>query len=210
MSTIFSLKYPSSLPWHHSLPVFLLPLCSPSQSKTWLIFCYLTFKDQGSLRHGAITMPMLFFYHSIIRSWALSFQHMTSTTIYTFMIYSSSPNTLWFFVLFWVFFFWVPDQYMSLSIQNLHLNVSQIPHFQQVIALFIYLFILTWGFFFLLILEKEEGWGRERERNINMREKHQSVASHSHPNWWSNLQPMYLPWPGIKPVDFWCMEWHSN
>ena len=39
----------------------------------------------------------------------------------------------------------------------------------------------------LLILEREEGLGRER--NINMREKHWSVASCTHPDWGSNLQP---------------------
>ena len=35
--------------------------------------------------------------------------------------------------------------------------------------------------------------GRKRERNINMREKHQSAASHTHLDWELNLQPRYVP-----------------
>ena len=50
----------------------------------------------------------------------------------------------------------------------------------------------------------------ERERETSMREKHQSVISRTYPNWGSNLQPKYVPWPGIKPVTFWCMGWCSN
>ena len=37
-----------------------------------------------------------------------------------------------------------------------------------------------------------------------MWEKHQLVASHTYPNWGSNLQPRYMPWPGIQPCTFWC------
>ena len=34
-----------------------------------------------------------------------------------------------------------------------------------------------------LILERGEQMERLKERNINMREKHQLVASHMHPDW---------------------------
>ena len=49
----------------------------------------------------------------------------------------------------------------------------------------------------------------EREREIE-REKHQMVASHMHPDWGSNPQPRYVPWPGMKPASCWCMGWCSN
>ena len=46
-----------------------------------------------------------------------------------------------------------------------------------------------------MILKKRKGEGeggeereRERERNIDVREKHQSVASRTHPNWGLNPQ----------------------
>ena len=49
-------------------------------------------------------------------------------------------------------------------------------------------------------------WERKGGRNIDVREKHQLVASHMHPNRGSNPQPRYMPWPGIKPAAFWgCM-----
>ena len=31
-----------------------------------------------------------------------------------------------------------------------------------------------------------------------------------HPNWGSNPQPRYVPWPGIEPATFWCKEQCSN
>ena len=34
---------------------------------------------------------------------------------------------------------------------------------------------------------------KERERNIDVREKHQSVACCTHPDWGLNLQPRYVP-----------------
>ena len=34
------------------------------------------------------------------------------------------------------------------------------------------------------------------------REKHQLVASHTRPDWGSNLQPKYVPQLGIKPATF--------
>ena len=48
-------------------------------------------------------------------------------------------------------------------------------------------------FFKILVLERGEGRERERERNIDGREKHQSVASHTHPNQGPNLQPRHMP-----------------
>ena len=39
---------------------------------------------------------------------------------------------------------------------------------------------------FLWILEREEG--KERDRDNDVREKHQLVASHTHPDWGWNLQ----------------------
>ena len=46
---------------------------------------------------------------------------------------------------------------------------------------------------FYLFLEKGEGKKKERERNIDVREKHWSVASHTHPDWRLNLQPRPVP-----------------
>ena len=57
---------------------------------------------------------------------------------------------------------------------------------------------------FLLILETEEG--KEKETSI-VRGKHQLVASHTCPNWGSNLQSFgvqdnaptnYATWPGVR------------
>ena len=36
---------------------------------------------------------------------------------------------------------------------------------------------------------------RDRKRNIDVREKHQPVAFCTRPDWGSNPQPTYLPWP---------------
>ena len=47
-------------------------------------------------------------------------------------------------------------------------------------------------------------------RETLMWEKHQLVASHTHPDWGLNPQPRYVPWPGIKPATFWCTGRHSN
>ena len=62
--------------------------------------------------------------------------------------------------------------------------------------LFIYLFtyLLTylfphWGMFFHCFLVREE-W---IERNINAREKHHSVASHTHLDWGLNPKPKRVP-----------------
>ena len=44
----------------------------------------------------------------------------------------------------------------------------------------------------LLILEREGERERERERNTEVREKHGTVASHTHPDWGLNPQPKYV------------------
>ena len=46
---------------------------------------------------------------------------------------------------------------------------------------------------------------REREKHQCKRE-HRLVASYTHPNWGPNLQPKYVPWPGIKLVTFWLWD----
>lgn len=51
---------------------------------------------------------------------------------------------------------------------------------------------------------------RERQRNTDVREKHRSAASHTHLDQESNPKPSYVPWRGIKPTTFRCMEWRSN
>ena len=54
-------------------------------------------------------------------------------------------------------------------------------------------------------LEKEEGRVRHTKR-----EKHWLVVSHRHANQRLIPQPRYVPWPGIKPITFWCTGWCSN
>ena len=44
-----------------------------------------------------------------------------------------------------------------------------------------------------LFLERREGREKERERNIDVREKHQSVYSHTCPNLGPGLHPRYVP-----------------
>ena len=46
--------------------------------------------------------------------------------------------------------------------------------------------------FFFIWERRERGRGRER---IDWREKHRSAASHTHPDWESNLQPFRVAWP---------------
>ena len=64
-------------------------------------------------------------------------------------------------------------------------------------------------------LELGEAWAfggatesRERWRREKLNET--SVASYTYPNWGSNLQPRYVPWPGIESATFWCMGRCSN
>ena len=59
-------------------------------------------------------------------------------------------------------------------------------------------FFLFFKDFYNLLLER----GEARERNTDVREKHQSVASSTCPDWGPNLQPRYVPWPGIELVIF--------
>ena len=63
---------------------------------------------------------------------------------------------------------------------------------------------LTGGYFYWL--ER----ARKRERAIDVRQKHLPVASHTCPDWLSNPQHGFVPWPGIEPTTFWWMEQHSS
>ena len=54
--------------------------------------------------------------------------------------------------------------------------------------------ICTYWYFFI---------EREKERNINVREKYRLVASCTCPDWGSNSQPRYVPWPGIERATLW-------
>lgn len=59
-------------------------------------------------------------------------------------------------------------------------------------------YILLWQSVFSNLLpinfpEKEGGRGKEGERNTDVKEKHQAAASHTQPNWGSNLRPEYVP-----------------
>ena len=56
--------------------------------------------------------------------------------------------------------------------------------------------------FTYLFLERGEGREKERETNINVWEKHQLVASCTHPDWGPGPQPRHVPWPRIKPATF--------
>ena len=58
-------------------------------------------------------------------------------------------------------------------------------------------------------LEQEEGRGTKKETLMG-EEKHWLGASCTHPDRGLNPQPIYVPWPGIKPTTFWCTGWHSN
>ena len=66
----------------------------------------------------------------------------------------------------------------------------------------------------LLILEGGHGRVRERERNMDVRGKHPSAASCTHPNWGLSPQARYVPWLGIEPADFqftgWCSDQPSH
>ena len=58
--------------------------------------------------------------------------------------------------------------------------------------------------FYLFIFRQRGGEGEREE------EKHWWVASHTCPDRGWNLQPRYVPWPGITPTTFWCMGQHSS
>ena len=75
--------------------------------------------------------------------------------------------------------------------------------------IFIYLFKYSLDNM-LIILERGEWWEKEGERNINVREKHQLVASCTHPDQEPDPQPRHVPWTGIKPMTFQFMGTCSN
>ena len=56
--------------------------------------------------------------------------------------------------------------------------------------------------FLSLLLEREEGKEEGRERNIDGREKHRLVASCTHMDQGSKLQPRCVPRLGINPATF--------
>ena len=58
----------------------------------------------------------------------------------------------------------------------------------------------------IVVSREKEGREKEKERNIDVREKHQSVASHIHSNRGPNLQPRRVPWLGTEPATLWSTE----
>ena len=82
------------------------------------------------------------------------------------------------------------------------------------IGLLFFFLILTWGYTHWLQRERKEGGWREKEtdrdRDADLRERHQSVASHTCPDRGLNPQPRYMPWPGIEPTTFQFMGWCTN
>ena len=73
------------------------------------------------------------------------------------------------------------------------------------IGLYVCLYASTMLFFkkYFIYLFLERGEGREeKERSINEREKYWWIASHMHPYQGLNMQPRYVPWPGIEPATF--------
>ena len=56
-----------------------------------------------------------------------------------------------------------------------------------------YFYIFIFKDFVYLFLERGEGREKEKERNIDVREKHRSVASHTHPDQGPNAQPRRVP-----------------
>ena len=52
---------------------------------------------------------------------------------------------------------------------------------------------------------------RERERETPMKKGNIDwLPSYMHPNRRSNLQPRYVPWPGVEPMTFRCVGQRSN
>ena len=64
--------------------------------------------------------------------------------------------------------------------------------------------------FIYLFLEQGERREKERERNIDVRGRHGSVASSTHPNWGPNPQPRHAPWSGIEPATFHFAGWRPT
>ena len=77
-----------------------------------------------------------------------------------------------------------------------------IRHFDFISQLYCFLFNPHQGYVFIAFRERE----RERETNINAREKHRSVASHTHLDWGLNMEPRYVSWPGIEPATLWLQD----
>ena len=65
----------------------------------------------------------------------------------------------------------------------------------------LYPFLYILFYFLKMFIDERE---RERERNIDQ------LTPINAPTRESNLQPRYVPWPGIKPPDFWCLGRLSN
>ena len=63
-------------------------------------------------------------------------------------------------------------------------------------------FLFLMRFYLFTFRERGREGERKRGRATSVWEKHQSVASHTHPNQGPNPQPRRVPWPGIKPVTF--------
>ena len=62
----------------------------------------------------------------------------------------------------------------------------------------------------LLIFFREGKGGRKRRRETSMWEKHWLVASRVCLDWGLNLQPRYVPEPGIKLTNFSFAGWHPT
>ena len=90
-------------------------------------------------------------------------------------------------------------------------------HVNRVIQFVVFSDLLPSNFFksspkdmFLWILEREEGRERGKERNIDVREKHQSVASHMLPKQESNQHPTHAPCSRNELANFWCTGRRSS
>ena len=65
---------------------------------------------------------------------------------------------------------------------------------------------------FIDLRERERERERQREREIPMWDTNinQLLPLHPCPDHVSDLQRRYVPWLGIEPTTFWCMEWCSQ
>ena len=62
----------------------------------------------------------------------------------------------------------------------------------------------------LIDVERGKGREREREKNIDVKERHWSIASHTHDDQGLNSQLRHVPWLGIEPLTFWFMRWYHK
>ena len=67
------------------------------------------------------------------------------------------------------------------------------------------IFVLFSKYFISLFLER----GEMRDRNIDVREKHQTVSSLTHPQPRTWPQSRHVHWPGIELGTFWLADWCS-